>query len=781
MNMRLNRRFHRSLGAAAALGLAGVGLSAVPAQAAEVQIDILATNDFHGRIEQDGQAAGAAVLAGAVESLRAENPNTVFAAAGDLIGASTFTSFIQQDNPTIDALSAAGLDVSAVGNHEFDQGYCDLIDRVIPRADWEYIGANVTVADGADTGCDTDTEIAPTWTEELGGVTVGFVGAVTEHLPELVSPSGIAALEVGDIVEATNESAAQLKADGADIVVLLVHEGAATTAVESATDPDSDFGAIVNGVSADVDAIVSGHTHLAYNHSIEVPEWAGREVTTRPVVSAGQYGFNLNKISFTWDTEANEGAGAVVGVESEILPLTIENDEGDFVPNPIYPVDGPNATEVSGIVAAAVDEAEELGAQKLGDITADFFRASQNATEDNANPENRGGESPLGNFVADVQLAAAQVTDPETQIAFMNPGGLRADLTYASDGENDPDGNVTYQEAALVQPFANTLVTTTLTGEQIDQVLEEQWQPEGAARPELKLGVSAGLTYTFDPAAAAGARVTSVELDGVPLDPAGEYRVVVNSFLASGGDNFATLAQGSNPSDSGQIDLQSMVDYLGANSPASPDYAQRSVGVTWVSDPAAVYTPGDEIAVDLSSLLFSHGEPADATATVTLGGVEVGTVDVDPAIVDTTDLVGRAEVRVTVPETLAAGAKAAEESALVVELAETGTTVTLPITLDLGDDGTDDGGDENGTDDGTENGADNGTDDGADDGGADDGDDNGADNGTDDGGELPDTGSSGVIWWVIGGVAVLAIGGALFAVSRRKGSAPDGGAGGSAA
>ncbi|WP_198663712.1 5'-nucleotidase C-terminal domain-containing protein [Jiangella endophytica] len=766
--MRLNRRFHRALGAAAALGLAGVGLTAVPAQAAEVQIDVLGINDFHGRISADGQAAGAAVLAGAVAEL--SGPNTVFAAAGDLIGASTFTSFIQQDNPTIDALSAAGLDVSAVGNHEFDQGYCDLIDRVIPRATWEYIGANVTVADGADTGCDTDTELAPTWTEEFDGVTVGFVGAVTEHLPELVSPSGIAALEVGDIVEATNASAAELKADGADIVVLLVHEGAATTSVESATDPASDFGKIVTGVSADVDAIVSGHTHLAYNHSIEVPEWAGREVTTRPVVSAGQYGYNLNKISFTYDTDA----GAVSAVTSDIIALTEQNSDGSW--SALYPADEAIAEDV----AAAEDAAEELGAQSLGEITADLNRARQS---DGAT-ENRGGESPLGNFVADVQLAAAQVTDPSAQIAFMNPGGLRADLPFASSGEGDADGNVTYQEAALIQPFANTLVTTTLTGEQLAQVLEEQWQPEGASRPFLKLGVSAGLTYTYDPAAAAGERITTLELDGAPVDPAGEYRVVVNSFLASGGDNFATLAQGGNPADTGQVDLQAMVSYLGENSPAAPDYGQRAVGVTWVSDPAAVYESGDEIAVDLSSLLFSHGEPVDATATVTLAGQEVGKVDIDPAVVDTTDEVGRAQVRVTVPTITPDSAKEAAETTLVVELAETGTTVTLPVTVDFGDDpgtddGDEDGGDNGDEDGGDENGADDGTDSGADENGSDDGDengdangsDNGTDNGTEDGDELPDTGSSGVLWWVIGGVVVLALGGGLFALSRRKGSA----------
>ncbi|SDT71812.1 5'-nucleotidase C-terminal domain-containing protein [Jiangella sp. DSM 45060] len=770
--MRLNRRFHRALGAAAALGLTGVGLSAVPAQAAEVQIDVLGINDFHGRISADGQAAGAAVLAGAVADV--SGPNTVFAAAGDLIGASTFTSFIQQDNPTIDALSDAGLDVSAVGNHEFDQGYCDLIDRVIPRATWEYIGANVTVADGATTGCETANEIAPTWTETFDGVTVGFVGAVTEHLPELVSPSGIEALEVGDIVEATNASAAELKADGADIVVLLVHEGAATTSVESATDPASDFGKIVTGVSADIDAIVSGHTHLAYNHAIEVPEWADREVTTRPVVSAGQYGYNLNKISFTYDTDA----GAVAAVTSDIIPLTEQDEEGEW--HPLFPADEAIAEDVAAAEAAA----EELGAEPLGDITADFNRAAQNPTEENPAPENRGGESTLGNFVADVQLVAARMTDLDAQIAFMNPGGLRADLKFLGTGEKDPDGNVSYQEAALVQPFANTLVTTTLTGEQIAQVLEEQWQPAGASRPFLKLGVSRELTYTYDPAAAPGERITSMSLVGNPVEPDGEYRVVVNSFLASGGDNFATLAQGSNPTDTGQVDLQAMVSYLGENSPASPDLAQRAVGVSWVSDPEAVYETGDEIAVDLSSLLFSNGEPVDATATVTLAGQEVGKVDVDPTIVDTTDEVGRAQVRVTVPAGTADSAKEAAETTLVVELPETGTTVTLPVTVDFGDDpgtddgdengddnGAEDGGDENGTDDGTDSGTEDGGDqNGADENGSDDGTDSGADDGTEDGDELPDTGSSGVLWWVIGGVVVLALGGGLFALSRRKGA-----------
>ena len=200
-----------------------------------------------------GREAGAAVLAGAVEHFRDDNPDTVFAAAGDLIGASTFESFILNDKPTIDALNEAGLDVSAVGNHEFDQGYDDLVNRVMAPydiddnptggAEWKYLGANVRFKDTAEPA------LEETWIKDFGDVEVGFVGAVTEHLPELVSPDGIADIEVTDIVEAANREADELKADGADIVILLVHEGAATTALSSATDPASDFGKIVNGVN----------------------------------------------------------------------------------------------------------------------------------------------------------------------------------------------------------------------------------------------------------------------------------------------------------------------------------------------------------------------------------------------------------------------------------------------------------------------------------------------------------------------------------------------------
>ncbi|MCU1409230.1 MAG: hypothetical protein JWM23_1310 [Microbacteriaceae bacterium] len=610
-----------------------------------VDINVVTVNDFHGRIEQENASGGAAVLSGAVKQIRAQNPNTIFAAAGDLIGASTFTSFIQQDNPTIDALNAAGLDVSSVGNHEFDQGWGDLRDRVIPRAAWEYLGANVY---SKVTGKPALPEY---FTEAFNGVTVGFIGAVTNELPSLVSPAGIADLDIRDVTTETNRVADNLRdgnpANGeADVVILLVHEGAATTDISSATD-DSAFGHIVNGVDSDVNAIVSGHTHLAYNHVIN----------GRPVISAGQYGERFGLM----DLQVNPQTKELLAISNQILPLM---DTTKAPPVALYPAD----PAVTPIVAAATAQANVLGAVKVGTISADFNRARQAA-----GTENRGGESTLGNFVADVQQWSTR--DKGTEIAFMNPGGLRADLKFASTGPDDPDGNLTYKEAAGVQPFANTLVTMTLTGAQVKQVLEEQWQPTGASRPFLKLGVSKGFSYTYDPTAAAGSHITHMFLNGAEVQPGDSHSVVVNSFLASGGDNFQALASGTSRADSGKVDLQSMVDYFATNATATPDYAQRAVGVTLSAPDADGYSAGDVVTLGLSSLLFSAGEPAGSTVTVSLGGTQLGSAPIDPTIVDTTDEVGRGSAQVTIP----AGVSGAQQ--LTVAVPETGTSIAVPIEI----------------------------------------------------------------------------------------------------
>ncbi len=622
--------------------LVGVAAEQVPGT---VDIDLVTVNDFHGRIEQSAPSGGIAALSTAVKQIRAENPNTVFAAAGDMIGASTFTSFIQQDVPTIEALNAAGLEVSAVGNHEFDQGFADLTDRVMPLALWEYLGANV-YKKGT-----TEPALPEYWTQTFDDVTIGFVGAVTDELPSLVSPDGIKDLTVGDPAEAANRVANQLsdgKAENgeADIVVLLVHEGAATTAIGSATDPTSRFGKIVNGTvmqtGTNVDAIVSGHSHLAYNHVIN----------GHPVISSGQYGerFSRMDISFNRATKA-------VTMSNEIITLM----DGT---TPLY-ADDPAVTP---IVTAAVKLADQLGSVVLGTATAGFGRAVASAPVPGQSlPENRGGESTLGNLVADAQLWSLNEDGTrDVDIAFMNPGGLRADIDA---------GEVTYKEAANVQPFANTLVSLNLTGEQVKKVLEEQWQPAGATRPFLKLGVNKELEYTYDPMGPAGNRITEILLNGTVLDPTAVYSVGANSFLAAGGDNFFTLAAGTNKADSGKIDLESMVDYLAAQPEAtvSPDNAQRAVGVHVVGD--GTYAPGESVTVNLSSLDFSRTEPAAGTVAVLFAGQQLASAAVDRTYTPTVDEIGRATVTFTVP----AGLSGVQR--FDISVPTTGTTSSFTITV----------------------------------------------------------------------------------------------------
>ena len=614
---------------------------------APVAIDILSFNDFHGRLEASSPAAGAAMLGGLVKSFRTANPNTLVVSGGDSIGASTFTSFIQQDQPTIDALNAIGVDASAIGNHELDQGQADLEGRVIPATNYPLLSANIY---NRTTGHPAFAQYA---LKQVGGVTVGFIGATTDETPSLVNQAGVANLEFRDVPTEVNRVADQLSdgnaANGeADVIVLTVHEGAADATLASATG-DSAFGAIVTTVDANVDAIVSGHTHQAYNWQLPIP---GTD-RTRPVLQAGKYGENYGHLSLSVDPTTK----ALLTINSEVKPLF-----GAFTPDPT----------VSAIVTAAVAAAKDKGSVPVGEIGADFTRARQN----DGVTENRGGESPLGNFVADVQLWA---TNGAAQVALMNPGGLRTDLTYQASANtpNDIDGRVTYQEAASIQPFANTLVTKTLTGAQLTQVLEEQWQPATSTRPFLKLGVSHSLKYRYDPTAAAGSHITGVTVNGVPLTPTDSVSVVANSFLASGGDNFMTMAKGTNGGDTGKIDLQSMVDYFVANPVVSPDYAQRAVGVTLSSASAtATASPGDVVTLGLSSLLFSNGEPNFGTATVSAGSDVLGQATIDPAIVDTGDETGRASVEVTIPAGTPAGTLV-----LTVAVPQTGTSIDVPLAI----------------------------------------------------------------------------------------------------
>jgi 5'-nucleotidase len=680
---------------AVGLGLVLTGLTAAPAYAAPTQVQILATNDFHGRILNNttNGEAGAAVLAGAVKQLRGNVPNTVFAAAGDLIGASTFESFIQHDKPTIDALNAAGLEVSAVGNHELDQGYNDLVNRVMAPYDattnpfggaqWKYIAANLKLKA---TG---DDAVPATWIRDFGDVQVGFVGAVTEELPALVSPGGIADIDVEGIVSSVNTEAADLVTQGADVVVMLVHEGAPSTNCATMNQAGTVWGDIVNTVSPDVDAIVSGHTHLAYNCSFPVPEWAGRAVTSRPVVSAGQYGTNLNQLLFTVDSVS----GDVSAVSQAILPL--ENPSNVA----LYPAD-PTVAQIAADAAAAADV---LGAQPLGQIGGEFNRAKLA----NGTTENRGGESTLGNLVAEVQRWATEAPESgSAEIAFMNPGGLRADMIGTGTGSFPR--TLTFKQAALVQPFANTLVNMQLTGAQIKTALEQQWQPRDSlnrllTRPFLRLGVSEGFEYTyserivtefpFDNPATPDVdesltsyqgrygTVTGMWLNGVPIDPAATYSVTVNSFLSTGGDNFFELNNGTGKRDTGKIDLTAMVDYMAAFAGTTPlpvDYEQHAVDVTFPAGAPATYLPTGTVTFDVKSWAMSTAADAkDATLAVSLGGTALGSFPVDNTIGTAIyDHYGTTTVSVQLPANAPVGA-----TELTLTGATTGTSVTVPITI----------------------------------------------------------------------------------------------------
>ncbi|MDY0909920.1 5'-nucleotidase C-terminal domain-containing protein [Microbacterium sp. CFBP9034] len=657
---------------AGALALGGAAFVAAPARAADepVEINLVTVNDFHGRIEASsppaipGVLGGVAALAQAVNQIRTANPNTVFAAAGDLIGASTFTSFIQEDVPTIEGLNAAGLEVSAAGNHEFDKGWDDLRGRVQDLADWEYIAANVYEQS---TGTPA---LAESWVKEMDGIKVGFIGAVTEELPALVSPAGIEGLEVRDIVDSVNAVADTLT-DGvattdnleADVLVLLIHEGAGNTSEAAATDASTPFGWIVNNVTPKVNAIVSGHTHLAYNHEVA---YAG-DTGLRPVISSGQYGEKFSNMVIKVDPATKQ----VLSMDNATIDMWWDHDANPAtatVPRYTVPADDP----IAALVAQAKATADIEGAVPLGTITGDLNRAKQAS-----GAENRGGESTLGNFVADAQLWSAKRTDADTQIAFMNPGGLRADMTVS------PDGILTYKEAAEVQSFANTLVTMDLTGDQIRAVLEQQWQPATASRPFLKLGLSEGFEYVYDPAAPAGSRILGMTLDGLDIDPLGSYRVVANSFLASGGDNFFALGQGTDKRDTGQVDLESMVAYMAEIKVAAPDYAQRSIGVTLPAAGASGYEVGSTFDVALSSLDFSTTEPRVQTVDVALGGEAAGSGAVSPSIPAAhADGSGTATVAVTVPEGITGDAPSGTPVVVPLTVTTTqGTEIEIPVTV----------------------------------------------------------------------------------------------------
>jgi 2',3'-cyclic-nucleotide 2'-phosphodiesterase (5'-nucleotidase family)/putative cell wall-binding protein len=616
----VNNHFKRNLAAGAACAV-GLGLLVGPSTAFATNgtgdaaaaadgtvVNLIHFNDFHGRL--DGNTVG---FAGTIEQLRAEHgdANSLVLSGGDNIGASLYASASQQDNPTLDVLNALDVDVAAAGNHEFDRGIADLQGRVADRAEFPYLAANVT-RDGAAIG-DAYALF------EVEDVTVAVIGAVTEETPSLVDPSGIPGVAFTDPVEAVNAVAAQLSdgdaANGeADLIVAEYHEGAqVTSSLEAAMADSATFRSIVEDTAPAVDAIFNGHTHQLYSFLAPAP--AGSDQDVRPVLQASSYGANVAQLVATVDP-----ATGVATFESELVART-STPAADLI------AQFPRVAEVSEINEAALEQAKIIGQEPLGEITGDITTAFAGGARDD-----RGNASTMGTLVANMlrdQLASENRGGAD--IGITNPGGLRADLLYAAGEGESEDGIVTVGEAAAVLPFANNLWTTTLTGEQLRVVLEQQWQraADGSvpSRAYLQLGLSDNVEYTYDSTLAEGSRITGIWIDEQRVSATDTFRVAVPSFLLSGGDNFRGFIAGTDDRDSGLVDSEAFEAYLEAQSPISPDFSRRQLEV--VGLPTAPVAVGSEVSLTVNKVdLTSLGTPVSTELDLYHGEELLGSYDV---------------------------------------------------------------------------------------------------------------------------------------------------------
>ncbi|MDP1544712.1 MAG: bifunctional metallophosphatase/5'-nucleotidase [Anaerolineales bacterium] len=548
-----------------ALILTAFSLAMSPVQAkpsGTVDVQILALNDFHGNLLPPAgssgrvgtiDAGGVEYLATHVSNLRALNPNTVVVSAGDMVGASPLLSALFHDEPTIEAFNLIGLDFNAVGNHEFDEGWAELVrlqeggchpvDGCLDGdgfdgADFRFLAANVVRKDNGKT-------IFPAYKQRaFQGARIAFIGMTLEGTPSIVTPSGIADLNFLDEADTVNALIPELKKKGIETIVVLIHEGGVQSAPAPYNGCTGISGPIVDIVERfddAVDVVISGHTHQPYNCEID-----GKLVT-----SAFSFGRLVTKIDLTIDRKT----GDVVSMAAD---------------NRIVTRDVPKDGLLTALIAKYQAIAAPLENRVIGSITAEITRTP-----------NAAGESALGDVIADAQLYAT--TPPSlggAVIAFMNPGGIRADLIYASSPANEGDGFVTYGESFTVQPFGNNLVTMTLTGAQIDTLLEQQFVGCGQTASRI-LQVSAGFSYTWNTAGGACDKVdpATIMLNGVTLNPSGSYRVTVNSFLADGGDNFFILPSGTDRL-GGAVDTDALEAYFVAFSPVAPGPQDRITVIT---------------------------------------------------------------------------------------------------------------------------------------------------------------------------------------------------------
>ncbi|HET7822385.1 MAG TPA: bifunctional metallophosphatase/5'-nucleotidase [Ornithinibacter sp.] len=532
-------------------------------------VQLLSFNDYHGHLEASdpplskaldpSQTAvgGAEYLASTLKSLRATAPggNSLTVAAGDLIGGSPFLSGLFHDEPSVESLNAMGLDVSSVGNHEFDEGTTELLrmqkggchpvdgcyfpDQPYAGAAFPWLAANVVKKDGS------GTLLPGTWVKSIGGTKVGFIGMTLEGTPTLVDPAGVANVEFKDEVQTANAQAAALKKQGVKSIVVLLHEGGVNAGTYQQCVGVSDpILTIAKTMTPDVDAIITGHTHQPY--VCHIPDPAGNP---RLVTSAASYGQVVTETDLVVNTRSGEvDRGRTTATNHLVSRAAVAKD----------------ATQTA-IIAKWNALSGALGQRVVGSNAQDILGDSNG---------NRGIETPMGDLVADAILWGTQA--PENggaQIAFMNIGGVRASLTVAPK-YTEGAGQITYKESYDIAPFGNLLTTSTFTGAQIQAVLEQQYvvgRPGG--RDALALGVSNGFTYSWDTSKPAGSRVVpgSMKLNGTPIDLAASYRVGTINFLSNGGDSFSAFTAGTNLL-GGNEDLANLVAYFeshpGLTSPA---------------------------------------------------------------------------------------------------------------------------------------------------------------------------------------------------------------------
>ena len=565
-------------------GLAPVGVSSDLPEDQLVKGQFLSYNDFHGAIDPPGgsgatvngvPAGGVEYLATWLKRLRTEGSDegrrTLTVGAGDLVGGTPLVSAAFHDEPTIELMNEIGLQISSVGNHEFDEGVDELIRLQrggchpvdgcqdgdgFGGAEFTYLAANTI---NKKTGLPI---LPPIDVRFIDGVPVGFVGLTLEGTASIVNPAGIASVRFADEVQTANKWGNLLRLFGVKAQVLLVHEGGTQSpppsppGISDCANFSGPIVPIVAGLNPEFGVVVSGHTHRFY--SCTRPNRSSTSVVT----SAGSNGQLITDIDYSIDRRT--GRFADIAARNVIVENGIRNADGTwqqtggvYAKNPDL-VD-PAAKKVADKYRTAV---APIANRVVGRITADISR--------DAVPS---GESPLGDVIADAQLA--YTTSAGAQIALMNPGGIRASLPFAAAPGGEAPGEVTYGEAFTVQPFNNLVVTQTFTGAQLKNVLEQQFPGYAGQTVQRILQVSAGLTYSYDTTAPAGSRVSALAFNGAPVDPAATYRITTNDFLANGGDGFTLLTEGTDRTTAPGFDVDALVGYLGAGAPVAPGPADR--------------------------------------------------------------------------------------------------------------------------------------------------------------------------------------------------------------